>query len=175
MPFVPVESLWLYVLLFAAGVIAGGIDSIAGGGGLITIPVLLSIGIPPQMVLGTNKLQASFGSFTAAAYYVRHGVVDVRDAFPGIAWTFIGAAFGTWAVQQIDPALLDYVIPFLLLAIALYMLVARSPGIIDQQARFSRTSFYLCCGTALAWIIHKFANELFDRVQCSVCKRVNAH
>jgi uncharacterized protein len=63
-----VDSFWMYALLFVAGLVAGWIDSIAGGGGLITIPVMLGLGMPPQMVLGTNKFQASFGSFTAAYY-----------------------------------------------------------------------------------------------------------
>ena len=57
----------LYPLLFAGALLAGWIDSIAGGGGLVTIPLLLGIGLPPQIVLGTNKFQASFGSFTAAS------------------------------------------------------------------------------------------------------------
>src|SRR5512147_2804650 len=116
------DSVWLYPLLFAASLVAGWIDSIAGGGGLITIPVLLGVGLPPQMVLGTNKFQASFGSFTAAFYYVRKGVVPLHDAVPGIFWTFLGSALGTWAVQQIDPSILNIIIPFLLLGIAIYLL-----------------------------------------------------
>ena len=145
------ESPWLYGVLFLTGLVAGGIDSIAGGGGLITIPVLLGIGMPPQMVLGTNKFQASFGSFTAAYYYVNEGVVVLKDAWLGITCTLVGAALGTWAVQKIDPGLLNLVIPFLLLAIAVYMLFARSPGATDEHARLSRIPFYVCCGGALGF------------------------
>ena len=52
-------------LLFAAAFIAGLVDAVAGGGGLITVPALLAAGLPPQMALGTNKLQATFGSGSA--------------------------------------------------------------------------------------------------------------
>ena len=48
-----------YVLLFITGLCAGFVDSIAGGGGLIALPVLFSVGLPPDIALGTNKLQTS--------------------------------------------------------------------------------------------------------------------
>ena len=59
-------SFWLYPLLFLTGLAAGFVDSIAGGGGLITLPVLLNVGLTPQEALGTNKFQVVFGSGSAA-------------------------------------------------------------------------------------------------------------
>ena len=96
------EGFWLLPLLFATGLTAGLIDAIAGGGGLITLPVLLAIGIPPKLALGTNKFQSSFGSFTASFYYSRRGVVDVSKARLGIVCTLVGAGLGAWTVQQIE-------------------------------------------------------------------------
>src|SRR6185369_5232656 len=61
----PTLSAAFYPLLFASGAVAGLVDAIAGGGGLITLPMLLALGIPPQHALGTNKLQSSFGSGSA--------------------------------------------------------------------------------------------------------------
>ncbi len=145
------DSTWLYPLLFAASLIAGWIDSIAGGGGLITIPVLLGVGLPPQMVLGTNKFQASFGSFTAAYYYVRKGVAPLRQATLGIVCTFMGSALGTWAVQQIDPGVLNIIIPFLLLGIAIYLLFTPSLGEQEQRPRMSQTLFFVVFGVALGF------------------------
>ena len=55
----------IWPILFLTGLVAGWIDSIAGGGGLITVPVLLSLGMSPAEALGTNKLQATFGSASA--------------------------------------------------------------------------------------------------------------
>ena len=54
------------VFLFIAAAIAGFMDTLAGGGGLITIPALVVSGVPPLASLGTNKLQSCFGSGTAS-------------------------------------------------------------------------------------------------------------
>ncbi|MDA3883962.1 MAG: TSUP family transporter, partial [Candidatus Delongbacteria bacterium] len=59
-------SPFTYFLLFLSGIAGGFIDSIAGGGGLITIPALLLAGLPAPMALGTNKFQSSFGSITSS-------------------------------------------------------------------------------------------------------------
>ena len=144
-------TLWMYPVLFAGAFLAGWIDAIAGGGGLVTVPLLLAIGVPPPMVLGTNKFQASFGSFTAARHYVRSEVVAIDDALPGILWTFVGSAAGTFAVQQIDPAVLNLIIPFLLLAIAILMLLSPDLGSADQRARVSRVAFYVTFGLVLGF------------------------
>ena len=74
--------LWAYPLLFLTGFVAGVIDSVAGGGGILTLPVLLNLGIPPAQAIATNKLQASFGSFTSAWSFVRSGVVSFRACLP---------------------------------------------------------------------------------------------
>src|SRR5690606_27723312 len=78
----PELALQLLLLLFLAGLLAGFIDSIAGGGGMITIPAMLLAGIPPLQVLGTNKLQSLFGAGTASWTYARHGHVDLRAQLP---------------------------------------------------------------------------------------------
>ncbi len=146
-----IDTPWLYPALFASGLIAGWVDSIAGGGGLVTIPVLLGFGLSPQVALGTNKFQASFGSFTAASYYVHKGVVDLADARLGIVWTLLGSAAGTLAVQQVRPDFLNLLIPVLLLAIAVYMLVAPAPGDSSGRARMGRSVFYFLFGFSLGF------------------------
>ncbi len=146
-----IEPIFLYPLFFVTGVIAGWVDSIAGGGGLITIPVLLSTGIPPTMVLGTNKFQASFGSFTAAYYYTGRSIVPLRDALPGIAFTFAGAAIGTFAVEQIRPDALGWIIPFLLLGIAVYMALTPTSGFRERRSTLSRHWFYGVFGLFLGF------------------------
>jgi uncharacterized protein len=144
-------SLWMYPVLFGGAMLAGWIDAIAGGGGMITVPLLLNLGIPPQMVLGTNKLQASFGSYTAAHHFVQKDVVPLKDAVPGIVATFLGSAVGTIAVQQIDASVLNVVIPFLLLAIALYMLYTPSLGTGTSEPRMRRIPFYMLFGLSLGF------------------------
>ena len=144
-------SLWMYPLLFGGAMLAGWIDAIAGGGGMITIPLLLSIGVPPQVVLGTNKLQASFGSYTAAHHFVRRNIVPLADAVPGILVTLVGSALGTFAVQQIDPSVLNIVIPFLLLGIATYMLFTPTLGAATSEPRMRRMPFYAVFGVLLGF------------------------
>jgi len=144
-------SALMVALLFAGGAAAGWIDSIAGGGGLITIPLLLWVGLPPQVALGTNKFQSSFGSFTAARHYTREGVVTVRDALPGVLSTLVGAALGCIVVQMISGDAMGEIIPFLLLAIAVYLLFTPSLGRRESRARFSRAGFYACFGLLLGF------------------------
>jgi uncharacterized protein len=76
-----------FILLLVAGFMGGLVDSIAGGGGLITVPALMTLGLPPTVVLGTNKVAASFGSFTSSARYLRAGYVQP------LAWPMAGLAF----------------------------------------------------------------------------------
>ena len=142
---------FLLPLLFCAAFVAGLIDSIAGGGGLITVPVLLGIGLPPQVALGTNKLQSTFGSGSAMLHFAGAGTITLKESLEGIAFTAIGAAAGTLTVQRLDPSFLRGIIPFLLLAIALYTLLTPRLGLEDIHPRLGKLPFYLCCGLALGF------------------------
>lgn len=138
-------------LLFMAGLLAGLIDSIAGGGGLITVPVLLGVGLPPQVALGTNKLQASFGSGSAMLTFIRSGTVSLGDCRTGILFTAVGAILGTVTVQLLDPALLRLVIPWLLMGIVLYTVLTPRMGFDDIHPRMSRGPFFLLAGLILGF------------------------
>jgi len=141
----------LFPILFLTGAVAGLIDAIAGGGGLITIPVLLGIGLPPQFALGTNKLQATFGSASAMTHFVRAGTVDLREARAGVLWTALGAVLGSYTVQQIDPGFLRRFIPFLLLAILCYTIFTPKLGAEEVRPRLPRGLFYCCFGLLLGF------------------------
>jgi len=141
----------LLPILFGAAFVAGLIDAIAGGGGLITVPVLMGIGLPPQVVLGTNKLQASFGSGSAMLHFVRAGTVKMSDCWTGILWTAIGAALGVWAVQLLDATVLKQMIPWLLAVIAVYTLFSPRLGADDSHARMKPGLFYLLFGISIGF------------------------
>lgn len=141
----------VFILLFLAAFIAGLVDSIAGGGGLITVPVLLGIGLPPQAALGTNKLQASFGSGSAMLTFIRSGTVELRECLRGIVFTAIGAGMGTFAVQLIDPAFLRQIIPFLLISIVFYSIMTPRLGAEDIHPRMKSGPFFLVFGLALGF------------------------
>ena len=113
-------ELWHLPLLFLAGLAAGFVDTIAGGGGLITLPVLLSLGLDPAHALGTNKLQSTFGSSSASWHFARAGTVDVKECGRGFVITFFAAMLGAFTVRQLDPSFLNRFIPVLLVALAVY-------------------------------------------------------
>ena len=100
--------------LLLAAFVAGFIDAMAGGGGLLTLPALLAAGVPPVPAIATNKLQGCFGTGGAFMAYWRRGLVDLR-AFAGAAGVaFAGSAAGAVAVQHADPAFVAGVVPVLL-------------------------------------------------------------
>ena len=139
------------LLLFAAAFLAGLIDAIAGGGGLITVPALMAIGLPPQVALGTNKLQASFGSGSAMLQFVRSGTVQLTECITGIVWTAVGAAAGVLAIQRLDPAMLRQMVPVLLIVIAVYTLFTPQLGTEDIHARLSPKIFYPLFGLTIGF------------------------
>ena len=143
------SELWQLPLLFATGLAAGFVDSIAGGGGLITLPVLLGLGFTPQAALGTNKLQATFGSASAAWHYAEAGTVDWRDCTQGFLFAFVGAAGGALWVQQLDATILKRVIPVLIAAVALYALLKPQMGEKDLHPRMQRGWFDVLFGMGL--------------------------
>lgn len=129
--------------LFAVAVTAGFVDSIAGGGGLLCVPALLAAGLSPAQTLATNKLQGSFGTFSASLKFVRAGHVDLRAAAPAIAATAVGAAIGALLVQSIDAGFLKTVLPFLLIGVAAYFLFSPGLGDADRRQRLTLVGFAL--------------------------------
>ena len=143
--------LWWYPLLFCAAFAAGFVDSIAWGGGLITVPVLLSAGLPPALALGTNKLQASFGSGSAAWHFARAGLISWKEVRLGVVITFLSAMLGALAVQQIKPDFLRRFIPWLLIGVALYTLLQRGFGLRPRTTRMSPHGFAVLFGMVLGF------------------------
>jgi uncharacterized protein len=146
-----VFELWHMPFLFLTGLLAGFVDSIAGGGGLITLPVLLSFGLDPRHALGTNKLQATFGAGSAAWHYARAGTVPLGDCTRGFLLSLAGAALGTLAVRQLDPSFLRRAIPILLIAVAFYTLLKPRLGAEDLHPRMPRGAFDVTFGLLIGF------------------------
>lgn len=140
----------LLLLMLVAGV-AGWVDAIAGGGGLIILPSLLVAGLSPVEALATNKLQACFGSGTAALNFARKGVLDIREAWLSILCTFAGASCGTLAVRWLSRDLLETLIPALLIALALFLLFGTRHFATTREARMRRHTFSLLIGTSVGF------------------------
>lgn len=122
-------------LLACAGFLAGFVDAIAGGGGLVTVPVLLATGLSPTLVLGTNKAQSVFGSAAALTKYARSGLVDRGRALPAFLLGASGAVLGVRLVTSLPPAVLRPVVLVLLVGVALSMLLRPRLGQGTQRFR----------------------------------------
>jgi uncharacterized membrane protein YfcA len=145
-------SVEVLLFLLAAGGLAGFIDAMAGGGGLITLPALLAAGVPIPNALATNKLQSSFGSFSATFYFVRSGLVSLKQMRKAIVCTFVGAAIGAELVQIIEIEFLNSLIPLLLIAISLYFLLSsKKPVTEGEKPTLSDGMFALCVGTSIGF------------------------
>jgi uncharacterized membrane protein YfcA len=140
-----------YSILFFTALVAGFVDAIAGGGGLITVPVLLSIGLPPTEALGTNKLQATFGSGSATWHFSRAGLIHWDECWLGIMWTAFGATGGTLAAQVVHETLLKKTIPFVLVGVALYALFKPTLGAADIHPRMPARRFHLLAGLGIGF------------------------
>lgn len=137
--------------LWLAGLLAGFVDAIAGGGGIISLPALLATGMPPHLALGTNKLQGTFGSMTAAINYSRKGLVNVREIPTGVVFTALGALAGTLTVQVISPDFLRHIILFLLAGVFVYTLFSPDLGRLDRRPSMAVPVFLGCAGLVLGF------------------------
>jgi len=113
-------SVEILLMLFGISVVAGTIDTMAGGGGLITIPALMLSGLSPISALGTNKLQGCMGTGTATVLLLRKSKIKWRHIRPLIVGAFLGSAIGTIAVHFVSQKSLSLVVPIVLVFIAVY-------------------------------------------------------
>jgi hypothetical protein len=139
----PIE---IIAALVTVATVAGFVDAIAGGGGLLTLPALLWAGLPPLEALGTNKLQGSFGTASATLHFARRGHIDWRALRPAVAATFAGAVSGTLLVRQVDASALRVLLPALMIAFALYFLFSPRAGDLPSHRRVGMGTFALGVG-----------------------------
>jgi len=138
-------------LLFLAGLLAGFVDSIAGGGGIITVPALLAVGIPPHQALATNKLQSSCGSLTAAVNYTRRGLMNPRELFAGFFFSLSGAVLGSVAVQFFSAGFLENLIIVLLIVLFIYTALSPQLGFERKPHKINHLLFYALFGLLLGF------------------------
>lgn len=141
-----VASPLVLVVLFGVSVLAAFIDSIAGGGGLLTLPSLLAAGLSPAQALATNKLQSVGGSFSASLYFVRRGAVKLHAQRLNIAMTFIGAVCGALLIQHMHADVLRQMLPLLLIGIGLWFLLMPRIGEQDRAQRLQGLAYALVGG-----------------------------
>lgn len=138
-------------LLFIIAAGAGVVDAIAGGGGLITLPVLMMAGLTPAQAIATNKIQALSSVASSAHRFFRAGMISIPGIGSRILVALSGAAVGAAFVQAVDPGILNHVAPVVLLVVAVFFVAAPTLSLarrnVMSEAAFSASivpviSFY---------------------------------
>ena len=128
-------SLEILAFLFLVAVMAGFLDTLVGGGGLLAVPALLLSGIPPIYVLGTNKFQGSMGTGIATFLLFRKKKLNWKTVKKLMIASFIGSVIGGIIVQFIDTEVLSFVIPVVLVFIAIYFIVSPKPKAMSSSPK----------------------------------------
>jgi uncharacterized membrane protein YfcA len=140
-------SLETLLLLFCVSLVAGVVDAIAGGGGLLTFPTLLLAGLSPVQAIATNKIQALAAVASSAHRYTRSGALQRGTIRQKLIAGTVGAGLGAVAVSVLDSELLAKIAPVILVGIALFFLFSHSRGQDARRPLISESSFAL--GAAL--------------------------
>lgn len=119
-----------WVIVTAASALAGFVDAIVGGGGLVLMPALFAVypAAAPAALLGTNKGAALWGTAWSAAQFARRVPLNWRMLGPAAPAALLGAFMGAWAVTQVPPQGLRRALPFVLLAVLVYTFVKKDLG-----------------------------------------------
>ena len=117
-----------YLIVCPLVFLAGLIDSIAGGGGLISLPAYLIAGVPPHIALGTNKTSSSMGTVVSAAKLAKNGFVDRRTAIPGGLCAVAGAIVGATISLYVEDTVITHMMIVILPVVAFYVLRSRTLG-----------------------------------------------
>ena len=141
----------LYGFLVIMGLLAGFVDAIAGGGGLISLPALTFTGMPISMVLGTNKLQSSIGTGVAVYKYAREGLINFKTVYRGLIMGLIGAFIGANLANHVSNQFMRYIVPFLMVGVFFFNLFNKSLGVKAGKKRMSELMFFSVFGFLLGF------------------------
>lgn len=117
-----------YLLLFAAGVIAGVLNVIAGGGSFLTLPILMFLGLPPGVANGTNRVGILLQNVGAVWSFQRHGVLDWRSVLWAAAPSIPGAALGVWLALVVSDHAFKRILALLMVTLSLWTLWSKRRG-----------------------------------------------
>ncbi len=131
---IPIITFELLATLFLVAVLAGLLDTLAGGGGLITIPALILSGVGPLAALGTNKLQGCMGTATATFILIKSKRINWHSTKKLMLYAFVGSIIGSVAVQFIESSVLGYIIPVVITVIGVYFLISPTPPVQQEKS-----------------------------------------
>ena len=130
-------------LLSLAAFAAGFVDAIAGGGGLLTVPVLMLAGFDPVTAVATNKVQGTTSIISSLYTYHRAGLVEWRAGLPPAIAAFACGILGALSIHYLSREVLSALMPVLLIVVAAYFGLSRSMGDADSRRRMPYWLFVL--------------------------------
>ncbi len=140
-------TLTTYLILCPLIFLSGLLDSIAGGGGIISLPAYLLAGLPPHAAIGTNKISATIGVATTTGRYAKNKLIDYKLAVPGMILTIISSAIGAKLVLLISPDFLNYMMLAILPAVAVFTLKKKTFEVTEEDCEKigKRKQFIIIC------------------------------
>ena len=131
------------IILFVGGLFSGIINTIVGGGSLISVPLLITLGLPAHLAIGTNRFAMVFNTGVGAIDYHRKVKYSIRLALFLAVFASIGSYLGANIVLQVDEKLLKYVIGVLMLSIGCIVVYKKKLGLEDRKIVLVRRIFIL--------------------------------
>jgi len=144
----PVDYLIVLPFIF----LAGFIDAIAGGGGLISLPAYWSAGLPPHLALGTNKFSSCFGTIFSTAHYFKARMIDVPVALMSAAFALIGSWLGASVAVMLSSRFMNYLLIILIPLVAGISMLNRKLGQ-ENQSHLEALWYRLLLGSIAGLVI----------------------
>ena len=132
--------------------LAGLIDAIAGGGGLISLPAYWSIGLPPHVALGTNKFSSCFGTLISTINYFRAKMIDIPIAISSAIMALLGSWLGASTALRISAGVLNYLLVILIPIVTVVSLLSRNMGY-HNRSHLLRIGYRITLGCIAGLVI----------------------
>ena len=136
--------IWLSALVF----LGGFVDSIAGGGGLITVPAYILTGMPIHMALASNKFSSFFGTAFSVLNFWRSKKVYLKAVPISVMFAVIGSALGAWVVLLVDPDVLRVILVIIVPVVSVFVLAKKNFGKEDRSDTLSTRIILIGAGIA---------------------------
>jgi len=128
------------IIVSITGLVGGFIGAQVGGGGLITLPVLLFLGLNPIVAVATNRFSALFLNLSATLNYLKNKKIDLKAVLPFTIVSLIGSAIGVKIILSIDPQLLEKIIAGMLILLMLVVFYKKEIGMFEREIHISKKS-----------------------------------
>ncbi len=136
----------IFFLIFAVGIIAGFINTLAGGGSILVLPVLILAGLPSPVANATNRIAILFQNTTATKNFHKHNVLSIKPIIHITIAAIIGAVAGSFFAVKIDSAIFDKVLGIVLIFILFMMLIPKQKKKIRSLPKWAKFIVFLAVG-----------------------------